>query len=370
MHVAKRLVKLPLSTSCFHLGNENFVLLAPDQPVEPLIEQVLAQLNVQCEFENVALHLQFVLGVAVAKLHRSSKPAEVLQKSNVALQHAKSQKSVYQIYQPEFDTNAMERLFLTNSLKKAIEQDELVLFYQPKLDLSTMTISHVEALVRWQHPEKGLIPPDAFISIAEKTGQMPALTKWVTKTAVAQYMAWQEQGIDINIAINISAVNLLDQSYPDFVIEQKQQFNLPDLALILEVTEDAVVEEPETATRVLNYLREHGFKLSIDDYGTGYSSLGQLKQLPVQELKIDRSFVQYLACDESDQIIVRSTLELAHNLGLSVVAEGIEDETALLWLKQHGCQFAQGFYISKPLPADVLNKWMENTPYQIRKTEG
>ncbi len=368
MQVANRMLKTQLPLAYFHLGRENFVLLADDQDVEPLLEKLLTELNIQCQFDNISLHLQFIAGVAVSKLHRSDNSSELLQKTNVAMQYAKNHKRQYQVYESQFDTNALERLFLTNNLKKAIESDELVLFYQPKLNLKTMTISHVEALVRWQHPEKGLIPPDSFISIAERTGQMPALTRWVTKEAIKQYLAWQESGLNISIAINIAAENILDNSYPDFVIELKQAYQLSDDAITLEVTEDAVVEEPEVATRVLNYLREHGFKLSIDDYGTGYSSLGQLKQLPVQELKVDRSFVQNLAVDESDKIIVQSTLELAHNLGLTVVAEGIEDETALAWLKTFGCEFAQGYFISKPLPADVFNKWVENTPYKINKT--
>ena len=369
IEVAERIVKTQLGLSCFHLGGENFVLLAEQQAVEPLVEKLLAALNIRCQYENISLHLQFVLGVAISAQHNGGNEGELLQKSNVALQHAKKNKSPYQLYDPQFDLNAVERLFLTNSLKQAIEQDELILFYQPKLSLSDMTISHVEALVRWQHPEKGLIPPDAFISIAEKTGQMGALTRWVTKTAVNQYIAWQQLGLDINIAINISAANIMDKSYPDFVIALKQEAGLSDNAITLEVTEDAVVEDAEQATAILGYLRDHGFKLSIDDYGTGYSSLAQLKQLPVQELKIDRSFVQHLSTDESDKIIVKSTIELAHNMALSVVAEGIEDETALLWLKSHGCQLAQGYFISKPLPANVFEQWLDNTPYHIRRTE-
>ncbi|REL36419.1 bifunctional diguanylate cyclase/phosphodiesterase [Thalassotalea euphylliae] len=367
--VAERIVKTQLGLSCFHLGGENFVLLADMQEVEPLIEQLLAQLTIRCQYENISLHLQFAVGVAISSLHNGGDETELLQKSNVALQHAKKNKQAYQVYDPQFDQHAVERLFLTNSLKQAIEQDELTLFYQPKLRLSDMTISHVEALVRWQHPEKGLIPPDAFISIAEKTGQMDALTRWVTNAAVSQYVSWQKMGFDINIAINISAANIMDKSYPDYVISLKEQHQLCDNAITLEVTEEAVVEDAQKATEILCYLREHGFKLSIDDYGTGYSSLAQLKHLPVHELKIDRSFVQHLSTDESDKIIVRSTLELAHNMGLSVVAEGIEDETALLWLKAQGCQLAQGYFISKPLPADVFEQWIENTPYHISRTK-
>lgn len=367
IEVAKRITNSNLPLDCFHLGHEHFVFLADDQSVKPLMDTLSAALNIQCQFESINLHLQFVFGVAVSVQHSGNNVTELLQKTNVALQYAKKQNKRYQIYEPQFDTNAHERLFLTNSLKKAIEENELVLFYQPKLALDTMKISHVEALVRWQHPEKGLIPPDSFISIAEQTGQMAALTRWVTREAITQYAKWRNEGIDISIAINISAENILDKSYPDFVIALKQEYQLHDNAITLEVTEDAVVADPEKATNILCYLNSHGFKLSIDDYGTGYSSLAQLKQLPVQELKIDRSFVQNLSTDDSDKIIVKSTLDLAHNLGLSVVAEGIEDETSLLWLKSMGCELAQGFFISKPLPVDTLNQWFGNTPYIINK---
>jgi EAL domain-containing protein (putative c-di-GMP-specific phosphodiesterase class I) len=263
--------------------------------------------------------------------------------------------------------NTVECLYLTNSLKTAIEENQLVLFYQPKLSLKTMALSHVEALVRWQHPEKGLIPPDSFISIAEKTGQMDALTRWVTQEAIAQYLRWQAAGLHIKIAINISAENLTDKSYSDFVIGLKKQHKLPDNDITLEVTEDAVVSDPEQAVEILAYLRTHGFKLSIDDYGTGYSSLAQLKQLPVQELKIDRSFVQHLMDSDDDKIIVRSTIELAHNMDLSVVAEGIEDEATLLWLKEQKCELAQGYFISRPIPEAAFNSWVIESGYSVAK---
>ena len=366
--VANRFIHSQMDFECFHIGGEHFVLLSDEMDVELLIQSLLKALTIKCKFENISLHLQFAFGVVNAKEHNLGSPGELLQKSNVAIQHAIKDKKIYQVYDPVFDQDAVERLFLTNSLKQAIEEDQLVLYYQPKLSLETMTISHVEALVRWQHPERGLIPPDSFISIAEKTGQMDKLTRWVTDAAMKQYVAWQEKGIDINIAINISAENIMDKSYPDYVIGLKRKHQLSDSAITLEVTEDAVVADPNKATMMLNYLRDSGFKLSIDDYGTGYSSLAQLKQLPVQELKIDRSFVQHLTDDESDKIIVKSTIELAHNMKLSVVAEGIEDENALLWLKSQGCQLAQGYFISRPLPAEQFDQWIEQTEYNVGKT--
>jgi len=367
IEVAKRLQQCQLQNEHYHLGGNSFVMIVENQNIEDIISSILPELERSYQYENISLHFQYVIGVAYSVEKNGKDIAEILQRSNVALQHAKKQKKLYQTYDPQFDTNTVERLYLTNSLKTAIEENQLVLFYQPKLSLSTMKLSHVEALVRWQHPEKGLIPPDSFISIAEKTGQMDALTRWVTQEAIAQYLRWQQAGLHIKIAINISAENLADKSYSDYVISLKERHDLPDNDITLEVTEDAVVADPEQATQILSYLRAHGFKLSIDDYGTGYSSLAQLKQLPVQELKIDRSFVQHLMSNENDKIIVRSTIELAHNMGLSVVAEGIEDEGALLWLKEHGCELAQGYFISRPIPEESFNTWLLESDYGVEK---
>jgi len=243
-----------------------------------------------------------------------------------------------------------------------------VLFYQPKLDLKTGVINHLEALVRWIHPEQGMVPPDAFISIAEQTGQIDNLTRWVVREAARQYNVWAEQGLKLSIAVNISAENLKNSGFTAELGEIWQQFRLPKDALSLEVTESAVVVDPACAIAMLCEIRDAGIKLSIDDYGTGYSSLAQLKQLPVDELKIDRSFVDKVSCDVDDQIIVRSTIRMAHDMGLSVVAEGIEDQPTLDWLAEQGCDLAQGYFISRPQPADALVEWLSDSPYDPRRS--
>ncbi len=363
IEVAKRLKNCSLADKSFHITGDNFVLVLEPTPIEQLLNELMPDLESYYQYENFSLHFQYAIGIALSTEHGTKDVAEVLQKSHVALQQAQKNKQLFQVYDPKFDSNTIERLHLTNGLRTAIDEDQLVLHYQPKLSLKTMKLSHVEALVRWQHPENGLVPPDSFISIAEKTGQMDALTRWVTQEALSQYLTWQQAGNEIKIAINISAENLKDKSYSDFIIALKDRHQIPDQAITLEVTEDAVVADPEKATEILSYLRDHGFKLSIDDYGTGYSSLAQLKQLPVQELKIDRSFVQHLMQSQDDQIIVRSTIELAHNMGLSVVAEGIEDQEALVWLKEHKCEIAQGYFISRPLPVVEFDLWLDKSPY-------
>ena len=217
--------------------------------------------------------------------------------------------------------------------------------------------------MRWQHPKLGMIPPDKFISIAEKTGLINPLTDWVIAEAVRQYAAWRTKGIDLMIAVNISAENLKASDFYDSVCQKIEDANIPMDSIMLEVTESAVVDNPAEAIELLQRFRDRGFKLSIDDYGTGYSSLAQLKDLPVDELKIDMSFVKKLPNDEGDKIIVRSTIELAHNMGLTVVAEGVENGDAMAWLKEKGCERAQGYHISRPVPASELESWLQHTPF-------
>ena len=363
LEVANRLKSSTVEHELFHLGNDEFMLLTPKQSIELLVSNLMTTLEPLYHYENIQLHLQYFIGIALSPEHNGENIEEILQKTDVALHYAKTSKSLYQLYDPQFDFNKIERLHLTNSLKTAIDENQLVLYYQPKISLSTLQVSHVEALVRWRHPVKGLVPPDDFISIAEQTGQMDALTRWVSQAAIAQYLTWQKNNININIAINISAENLKGKSYCNFIIDLKKRHNIADFAITLEVLEDAVVADPVQATEILCYLRDNGFKLSIDDYGTGYSSLAQLKQLPVHELKIDKSFVMQLMQNDNDQIIVKSTIELAHSMGLTVVAEGIEDEPTLLWLKDHQCELAQGYFMSKPLAADDFNQWLTDCAY-------
>ncbi|WP_445945420.1 EAL domain-containing protein [Shewanella sp.] len=341
------------------ISGDEFVLafesLATEQ-VASLMAELQQQVDHKYCYHDIMLHLQFTAGVSI--FQQGIDLVTLLRQADTAVQHAKSNKLDYQIYTPEIDSNTLDRFQLINELKHAIDSDELVLFYQPKMCLKSQQITHVEALVRWQHPKKGMIPPDVFIPIAEKTGQMHGLTHWVLNEAIAQYHKWQALGINLGIAVNISAENLKEDNFCEWIITLLLQTQMPVSALTLEITEDAVVADPDHAIAQLKALKMHGLKLSIDDYGTGYSSLTQLKQLPVDELKIDKSFVQQLMTDNDDQIIVNSTLQLAHNLGLSVVAEGIEDKATLTWLTEKGCEMGQGFYLSRPLSAAAFNEWL------------
>jgi len=351
-----------------HIGADEFVLLAENRNVDEIITQLNVELEPTFNYQGISLHFQVRVGIAAYPEHATNAKS-LLQMAVMALHSAKKQSKLVQIYHPDLDINTVERLNLINDLKQAIPAGELTLHFQPKMCLKTRKVTHAEALVRWEHPTLGMIPPDNFIYIAEQTGQIKALTRWVFITALAQYNAWKTQGIDLNIAINISAENLKESDFHQFIYQSMIAANVPAKKITLEVTESSVVEDPEAAIKVLAEFKDYGMKISIDDYGTGYSSLAQLKQLPVHELKIDKSFIQNIENDEDDRIIVRSTIELAHNMGLHVVAEGIEDEFALNWLSDHGCELAQGYYISRPKPAIDLTPWLL-THLSIKEIKG
>lgn len=360
--VGKRLSQLTgVDMVCRLAGDEyGLIFRQPLSEVEltSILKRVKTAMDLEYCYQEMSLHLQLTIGISFSTEDKPTDLVTMLRQADTALIHAQNLKLDYQVYDPQIDKNTVERLQLINHLKPAIEKNELVLFYQPKLNLATKQVTHVEALVRWNHPENGMIPPDIFIPIAEKTGQMNALTRWVVNEAIDQYHRWVELGISLGIAINISAENLKDPDFCHWIISTIEKKQIPIKALTLEITEDAVVADPQAAIVQLSQLRQHGLKLSIDDYGTGYSSLAQLKQLPVHELKVDKSFVQQLMTDRDDQIIVESTIQLAHNLGLTVVAEGVEDRATLDWLIDRRCEMAQGFYLSRPVNAKTLSDWL------------
>jgi diguanylate cyclase (GGDEF)-like protein len=343
-----------------HIGADEFILLFDKKHIDnptsimALINQPLEAL---CDYQGIKLQLQVRCGIALYPEHCLTTKS-LLQMADTALHHARKSNQLVQIYNKTLDVNSVERLNLINELRHAISDNQLVLHYQPKLSLATGKPTHVEALVRWYHPTIGMIPPDNFIHIAEQTGQIDALTQWVFLTALQQYNQWLFMGININIAVNISAENLKSEDFFDFICGAMENAKVPSNKITLEVTESAVVDDTGVAMALLKKFKMKGMKISIDDYGTGYSSLAQLKQLPVHELKIDKSFVQRLHEDEDDQIIVRSTIELAHNMGLTVVAEGVEDEFSLNWLTQHQCELAQGYFISRPQAAEKITPWL------------
>ena len=363
--VAERLRTLEDVELLSHLRAYEFVLLVKlrnKSAVLRWVDQVTSLMETPFKTKGMTLHLSVCIGIA-QDFNERYQPGLFLRMADSALQMARKSKVPFKLYDQSLDQEQSERLALMNELRTAIEENHLLLHYQPKLCAETNKIYQVEALIRWQHPERGMIRPDKFISIAENSGQMDALSTWVLETAVKQHLAWKALGMTITIAINISAENLKNDTFYHslkFVIEQ---YKLAPSAIQLEVTESAVVEDPESAIELLTRFKNLGLHLSIDDYGTGYSSLAQLKQLPVDELKIDMSFIQKLPDDEDDKTIVQSTIELAHNMGLTVVAEGVETKPALEWLTDHGCDVIQGYYISKPISGDEFEAWYAESNY-------
>jgi EAL domain-containing protein (putative c-di-GMP-specific phosphodiesterase class I) len=287
-------------------------------------------------------------------------PERLLRCADVAMYHSKRNRLPWVRYAVESDPSDPARLELLSDLRAAIGTSQLELHYQPKVNLATDEVMGVEALLRWTHPVKGPIPPDTFISIAEQTGVMAPLTDDVLRKAAHQLRDWMRDGRDLSVAVNISAANLTEGEFVERVRRIVAEEDVPAEFIVLELTESAVMSDHRRGLEVLNELSAIGFRLSIDDFGTGYSSLSYLQRLPVDELKIDRSFVKTLNDDQVNRSIIRSTVDLGHNLGLSVVAEGVEDEATLKALTELGCDVAQGYYLSRPLPAAALVAWLES----------
>ena len=353
------------------LGGDEFAVLITDfSSVHDIIQWVMHYrqiFNEAFEVENISLSVNATIGVAIYPEHAENS-GTLMQRAEVAMYNGKKKKMPYAIYNSSQDHHSVLRLALMSELKPAIEFNELILYYQPKLDISTNTVNAVECLVRWIHPVHGFISPDDFIPLAEQTGNIRLLTRWVIKTAFSQNKKWrEEQNFNLTMSINISAVDLLDPQFLQYVESQLLDYNMPPESIIFEVTESAVMDDPDKAIGILSQLSDMGLGLSIDDFGTGYSSMAQLKRLPVSELKIDKSFVLDVANNEDDKIIVRATIELAHNMHLKVVAEGVESNITLNLLRELGCDSAQGFYLSKPVAANIFEKWLAGTQYLIAR---
>ena len=282
----------------------------------------------------------------------------LMQHADTAIFEGKRLGHAFFTYDSELDPHKPERLSMMSELRAGLDEGQFQLYFQPKVDLSSDTIKAAEALIRWIHPKRGFMAPDSFIPLAERTGNIQKVTAWVLEAAVKQLRIWLDSGIDIKVAVNLSAKDLSNRNLPAEVAKLLDAHNVPVRCLILEITESAVMQDPAHALEVMKHLNEMGLTLSIDDYGTGYSSMAYIRSLPVHEIKIDKSFVLNLASSRGDEILVRSTIDLGHNLGLKVTAEGVEDAASIDILKAYGCEKAQGYFVSKPLPADEFAKFL------------
>ena len=335
------------------LGGDEFALLLTGEDPDALAAAALAALDDPFEVEGLQVLVEGSMGIARFPAHGRS-AAQLLQRADIAMYDAKRTAAGLATYDPETDTSDAERLLMLSELKGALERDELVLHFQPKLDLHSDRVTGVEALVRWQHPVRGLLPPAEFVPLAEHTGLIRPLTLWVLEHALEQCERWRAEGHDLTMAVNLSVANLLDTALPNDIAGMLGARRLPPSSLELEITESVVMADPVRARAVLDLLRSMGVGLSIDDFGTGHASLAYLQRLPVTELKIDRAFVSEMSDDPASEAIVRSTIDLAHNLGLQVVAEGVEDEDVLMRLRELDCDCVQGFHVERPAPADEL----------------
>ncbi|MFN2463367.1 MAG: putative bifunctional diguanylate cyclase/phosphodiesterase [Candidatus Dormibacteria bacterium] len=300
--------------------------------------------------------------IGIAQYPEHGRDADSLMRhADAAMYVAKRTRSGYAVYAPEHDEHSAGRLALVGELRQAIRSRQLVLYYQPKVDFRSGHTTGVEALVRWQHPTRGLMMPDQFIPLAEQTDLMAMLAKYVMTEAMEQTQRWHQSGLPLGVAVNLSAANLHDASLPEQAAELLQAVGLPPSVLTVEITESAIMIAQ--ADRTVRQLRDMGIGISIDDFGTGYSSLSYLKTLPVSEIKIDKSFVKDMAVDSDDAAIVQPTIDLGHNLRIKVVAEGVEDESTWKMLSLLGCDYAQGWYMSRAVPADELETWLRSSPW-------
>ncbi len=347
--------------SVARLGGDEFaVLLALEHAgrATEIAAAVAAALEAPILYQGQPLDVGASIGIAQFPEHGADAPA-LMRNADIAMYVAKRSRAGYAIFDEGYDTSQQEHLSLLGELRRAVECNELHLVYQPKVTLASARTTAAEALLRWRHPTRGLVPPALFIPFAEHTGYIKSLTRWVLAEAIRQCGAWRREGLDIHISVNLSARDLMNRELPDQIGSLLAQHAVPAQCIGLEITESGVMEDPAHAQRVLERLSGMGLQLSIDDYGTGYSSLAYLMKLPVNELKIDRSFISNLSDDSRLSTIVRSTIELGHSLGLNVVAEGIEDPRAFALLRELKCDAAQGYYMSPPLAADAFRAWLQ-----------
>lgn len=341
-------------------GGGEFMLLLHGRDQETAArdaQRLLALLGEPFTIQGLTLDIGATIGIALYPLHGGD-AAILLRRVDVAQRYAKRAHEAYAVYETERDPHNLRWLKLFGELRKAINSGGLQLHYQPQLDLMSDRVERVEALARWQHPELGVVSPDEFVTLAEDTGLIRPFTTWVLDQALYQCHQWREAGLSLQVAVNLSAHNLLDSALPELIAKLLQRWQLDSRSLSLEITESAFMYEPVRVMEVVRRLHAMGLALAIDDFGTGYSSLAYLKRLPISELKIDRSFVAEMLQDDSDAMIVKSTIDLAHDLGLTVVAEGVETLEVQQALKVSGCDAIQGYYLSRPLPAAALVEWL------------
>jgi diguanylate cyclase (GGDEF)-like protein len=347
-------------------GNIFSVLLldaADDNDAVNLAKNIQVALDPAFMVERLSVAVHSNIGIVNFPEHGEDVDT-LVQKAGVALFMAAKSHEGYSIYAPSFDDHSPRRLTLMSELRQAIEKNQLHVYYQPKVSIRTGVLYGAEGLIRWEHPKHGFIAPDEFIPMAERTRTIKHLTAWVLKEAFLHCADWHRQGLELTISVNLSARDLHDPELPDIIAGVAASTSIKPSWVILEITESSIMSDPERTLEIIQRLHVMGYRFSIDDFGTGYSSLAYLKKMPLTELKIDKSFVGDLLNSENDAVIVNATINLAHNLGLQVTAEGVENKEILDKLKAYGCDIAQGYYMSKPLSFADFNQWLKQSEWQ------
>ncbi|WP_330337668.1 putative bifunctional diguanylate cyclase/phosphodiesterase [Streptomyces sp. NBC_00557] len=361
LQIADRLrLALPRGAEAARLGGDEFAVLLPvadsTTSATRIARGLVAALSSPLDLDGLTLVLEASAGVAVFPDHALDAEG-LLRRADVAMYQAKRDRTGVEVYESKRDSNTPDRLGLLGDLRRALDAHEVQLHYQPKVRFDGQ-VAGLEALVRWVHPERGKVPPDEFIAIAESSGLMPHLTEYVLETALGQVAQWRAQGLRVPVAVNVSPRDVHTPGFAGSVAARLARHGVPAGALQLEITEHVLLEDPQRAADTLAALTGHGVKMSLDDFGTGYSSLVHLRRLPVSELKIDRSFVARLAVDAEDAEIVRCTVDLAHSLGLLVVAEGVEDDETWERLRDLRCDAVQGWLVAAAMPPDETTAWL------------
>ena len=370
-HVAKRLAGIIReSDTVARLGGDEFAIVTSDVNIswtKKLAKKIISQVNEVFKIENQNIYVGVSIGVAIYP-ENGQESDDLIRNADIAMYHAKRNNLGFSLYDSSMNESGVDNLALVGDLHQELQEiRNLELYFQPQINLMTRNVTGVEVLLRWNHPQLGAVSPEHIISMAEHAGMIGQLTEWIIDTALSEYVEAKLSRQNIHLSINLSAWNLQDPELPHSIGVLLRKYCVLPNWLMLEITETAMMSDPVRAREVLLELDGMGIGLSVDDYGTGFSSLGYLKMLPVKELKIDRSFVADMLDDENDAIIVRSTIDLAHNLGLIVVAEGVENQEVLLRLRTLKCDVAQGYNISKPLPSKKLMEWLENYHLKIAR---
>jgi diguanylate cyclase (GGDEF)-like protein len=349
------------SDTLARVGADEFAILmqieSTHENIKHIVQKIQKIFMEPFSIDGLAIEVQASIGIVIFPDHGKEMDT-IMQRAGVALYAAKQDSRKYVVYSRTLDKNSPQRLTMMGELRQAIKNDELVLYFQPKINLRTRKVIGVEALVRWEHPEHGFMAPDEFIPMAERTGLIKPLSIWVLNHALGQAEKWHARNIKLSVAINLSPVTFLDTELPNLIIGMLSLYNVPPEYIIFEITESSMIKDPALALEIMNRLTQGGIKISIDDFGTGYSSLAYLKDLPANEIKIDKSFVSDMLKKENDAVLVKSIIDLGHNLSLNVVAEGVEDKETAITLKKMGCDVLQGYYISRPVCNDDLLAWL------------